>query len=67
MKVLYREPTYEEATGPKKEPYSWIYTIIAEDERAARRLALDEFEAIGSLSGVGWAREVVGVEVSGPG
>ena len=61
--VSYREPSYEDLTGPRAAPYRWTYAIVAESEEEARRRALSEFREVSRLSSVGWWREVVGVEV----
>jgi hypothetical protein len=44
-------------------PFDWTYRLQAADERAAVRQAAMEFEQMRGLSGAGWVREVVGVEV----
>lgn len=61
--VSYREPSYEEQTGPRATPYRWTYAIRAESEEEARQRALSEFREVSRLSSVGWWREVVAVEV----
>jgi hypothetical protein len=59
--VHYREPTYEMVNGPKRDPYRWVTTLVADDRSMAERLALEEFEAMARLSSVGWVRRVVQV------
>ena len=61
--VSYREPSYEEQTGPREAPYRWTYVILAESEEQARQRALSEFREVSRLSSVGWWREVVAIEV----
>ena len=62
--VRYREPGYEARTGGAREPYRFRYRVDAGCGEAAAELALKEFNYIASISGVGWVREIVGLEVS---
>ncbi len=64
VRILYREPTYELESGPKKDPYSWTYRIEAETEERAISMALDEFRMMERQSSVGWIRVICGTEVS---
>ena len=61
--VSYREPGYEERTGPREAPYRWTYAVVAESEEQARRRALSEFREMSRPSSVGWWREVVAISV----
>jgi hypothetical protein len=61
--VSYREPDYEQRTGPRATPYRWTYAVRADSEEEARRRALSEFREVSRMSSVGWWREVVAVEV----
>ena len=62
--LKYREPYYELKAGTKTEPYSGgTSTITAPDAVEALRIALDRFDAAQRLSGVGWRREVVRIEI----
>ncbi len=62
VEVRYREPGYEARHGERRAPYRFRYRIEAVDEAGAIDRALAEFHEIASLSGVGWARDVVGCE-----
>lgn len=64
VRIFYREPTYELANGPKKDPYSWTYRIQADTEEKAIALALEEFRAMERNSSVGWVRVITGTEVT---
>ncbi|MGI5863849.1 MAG: hypothetical protein ACOX6T_17585 [Myxococcales bacterium] len=61
--ILYREPTYELQTGRVRE-YSSCFIVHAADERQAAGHAVARFKLFEALSNVGWAREIVRVEVS---
>jgi hypothetical protein len=61
--VSYREPTYEERTGPRAVPFRWTYTLLADSADHARRRALSEFDEVTRQSSVGWSRQVVAVDV----
>jgi hypothetical protein len=64
VRIAYREPTYERYRGaPLAEPYTWVFAIHALDATQAKTLALAEFKALARNSGVGWRREVVGIEL----
>jgi hypothetical protein len=61
--IHYREPTYEEARqwGPRE--YEWTYVVDAPDPDAAKRVAKGEFTHMQILSSVGWARDIVSMDV----
>jgi len=61
--IEYREPTYEERVGKKPEPYRWTFQITATTEAEASQAALREFRTIERLSGVGWTRNIVSINV----
>ncbi len=62
--IRYREPTYEKHAGAVPgEPYRACYQLDARDERRAREAALEAFQRDARLSGSGWVREVIAVEV----
>ncbi len=61
--VSYREPTYEERTGPRATPFRWTYSLLADSADHARRRALSEFHEVTRLSSVGWTRVIVAVDV----
>jgi hypothetical protein len=61
--VEYREPSYEARTAGRPEPYRWTYDLLAESALCAREAALREFYATAAESSVGWARQIVAVEV----
>lgn len=63
VRVQYREPTYELRHGEKREPFHWVYEIVAGSEAEAAESALREFHWTTRASSVGWVREVVGVHV----
>jgi hypothetical protein len=63
VRLLYRELGFEQETVQRLHPFDWTYRVQAADERAAVRQAAREFEQMQGLSGAGWVREVVGVEV----
>lgn len=63
--IEFREPTYEMATTPREQPFTWtLKDIVARDEEEARLLAVGRFRHLASLSGVGWVREIETVRVS---
>lgn len=64
VRILYREPTYELKTGPRREPFSWTYRIAADTEERAIALALEEFRTMEKHSSVGWVRVITGTEVT---
>ncbi|MBX5480239.1 MAG: hypothetical protein IRZ16_00095 [Myxococcaceae bacterium] len=64
VRILYREPTYELNSGPRREPYCWTYRITAETEDRAIAQALEEFRLMERHSSVGWVRVITGTEVS---
>ncbi len=62
--LKYREPGYELKAGTKTEPHSGgTSPITAADAVEALRIALDRLDATQRLSGVGWRREVVRIEI----
>lgn len=56
--IYYREPTYELATGRRREPYSWTFEVESHSVEAARREAMREFDELARISSVGWVRRV---------
>jgi hypothetical protein len=64
--VYYREPTYELATGPRAEPYSWTFEIEALSAEAARNEAMRQFDELARISSVGWVRRVERVVTDPP-
>lgn len=63
VELRYREPSYEARNGAREEPYRFRYRIQASSGEVAVSQALQEFRRITAMSGVGWARDVVGCEV----
>ncbi len=63
VRIFYREPTYELQAGPRSEPYSWTYRIVADNEEGAIQQACEEFRAMERQSSVGWVRVISGTEV----
>ena len=63
VRIMYREPNFEDSIGRKEDPFTWTYRINAVDEAAAIALAINEFHATAKLSSVGWVRNIVSVEV----
>jgi len=62
--IAFREPTYEEATYPRAEPFTWtLKDVEARDEDEARRVAVFRFNELAALSSVGWIREIESVRV----
>jgi hypothetical protein len=61
--ILYREPTYEALHGARARPYRGSFEVTAPHPDAAVALARRRFREATAQSGVGWVREVVGVEV----
>jgi hypothetical protein len=64
VRIMYREPNFEDRNGPKEEPYVGIYNVTAVDEAAAIALAIEEFHLTAKLSSVGWVRKIVSAEVA---
>jgi hypothetical protein len=62
--IRYREPSYERVSGPKAEPYRWTFEMLATDAADAQRRAVGEFRQVERESGVGWAREIEGIDIS---
>ena len=63
--IEFREPTYELATAPRLEPFTWtVNDIVALDAEEARMVAVERFRTLAALSGVGWVREIETVRVS---
>ena len=60
--IKYREPTYALRLGEERE-YSATFVVGAEDPDQARARGVARFEQFQALSGVGWTREIVSVEV----
>jgi hypothetical protein len=63
VRIRYREPSYERRAGRRPQPYVFEYQLTAPSADAAAVLAAQEFKASHRLSGVGWTREIVGIEV----
>lgn len=63
IELRYREPSYEARDGARDEPYRFRYRIEASSEEVAVWQAMQEFRRISAMSGVGWARDVVGCDV----
>lgn len=64
VRIEFREPTYESATYPRAEPFSWtMKDVLARDEDEARALAVGRFRELAALSSVGWVREIESVRV----
>lgn len=64
VRIEFREPTFEAATWPRAEPFSWtMEDVEARDEAEARDLAVSRFKELASLSSVGWVREIESVRV----
>jgi hypothetical protein len=59
--ITYREPGYAQHSGTDKS-YSGRFTVWAPDERSAIAQAKAEFEAVAARSGVGWVRDIEGVD-----
>lgn len=65
VSIHYREPTYELYSGREhKKPYVVNLEVIALDEAAARKKALEEFRRTWRDSSVGWIRRVERVLVT---
>ncbi|HEY3449561.1 MAG TPA: hypothetical protein VGK67_24625 [Myxococcales bacterium] len=63
VRVLYREPTYAATTGREPRTYSGTFEVSARTAQQAGDAALRQFEKIERQSGVGWAREVVDLQI----
>ncbi|GMU61685.1 MAG: hypothetical protein AMXMBFR34_34480 [Myxococcaceae bacterium] len=62
--IAFREPTYEAATYPRTEPFTWtMKDVEARDEDEARKVAVGRFRELAALSSVGWIREIESVRV----
>lgn len=67
VRIQYREPTFEARIGRVGPPYEWTYEVSAPDSESAIGAALRRFTTVAEASQVRWVREVVGVQVLGPG
>lgn len=63
VRIIYREPTYEAATGKTCGAYSGTFLVSAPSHVAAANRAMNQFRELERLSSVGWVREVVEVQV----
>lgn len=62
--IAFREPTYEAATYPRPQPFTWtLNDVEARDEEEARMMAIARFRKLATLSSVGWVREIESVRV----
>lgn len=62
--IEFREPTFEEVTYARAEPFSWtLKDVLARDEDEARDVAIGRFKELAALSSVGWVREIESVRV----
>lgn len=62
--IAFREPTYEAATYPRAEPFTWtLKDVPARDEDEAKQVAVFRFRELAALSSVGWIREIESVRV----
>ncbi|MBI3179831.1 MAG: hypothetical protein HYZ27_09235 [Deltaproteobacteria bacterium] len=64
VSIAYREPTYELRAGKRAEPFCSTYEIMAASEAEAAATAVHEFNLTTCLSGVGWVRKIVGIQVA---
>lgn len=63
VRIEYREPTYCSPSGPRPEPYSWVFVVQARSEPAAIASAIAWFRDVARQSSVGWVREIVSAVV----
>ena len=64
VRLVYREPTFEQHAGLSPRAWPVVYEVRgASDRDDAAAIALEEFRRIERLSSVGWAREVITVDV----
>ena len=65
VRIEFREPTFELATEPRAEPYTWtVDDVEAKSAEEAGSIAVTRFKHLASLSNVGWVREIERVSVS---
>lgn len=63
VRIEYQEPTYRSPSGPRRDPYSWVFRVWATGKASARARAVEVFKDWAKDSGVSWVREIVSVTV----
>jgi 1,2-phenylacetyl-CoA epoxidase PaaB subunit len=61
--IYYREPAFELRLRRQGPPYRYTFDVRARDERSAVEMARRQFDEMAQISSVGWAREIVEIEV----
>ncbi len=63
LRIQHIEPTYAEQSGQPLRTFTWTVSVFAYSEEEARAKAAKEFRRWEGLSGVGWVRQIVSIDV----